>query len=95
MSCMITHHLHSHLFSGHRNYEQLGLKFKLFAAEVLFNRGLSQIYLGYNQEGMSDLKEARNVKVTEEHDVIDEAIRDRGERYTVFSIVCPFLCLPT
>ena len=40
---------------------------------------------------MNDLKQARNEKVTEEHDVIDEAIRDRGERYTVFSIVCPFL----
>ncbi|KIM63890.1 hypothetical protein SCLCIDRAFT_1213681 [Scleroderma citrinum Foug A] len=77
------------------NYEQLGLKFKLFAAEVLFNRGLSQIYLGYNQEGMSDLKEARNVKVTEEHDVIDEAIRDRGERYTVFSIPVGILYRPS
>ena len=29
-----------------RNYEQLGLKFKLFSAEVLFNKGLSLIYMG-------------------------------------------------
>ena len=48
---------------------------------------------------MNDLKQARNEKVTEEHDVIDEAIRDRGDRYTVFSIVCsssyfhPWRCL--
>ncbi|KAI6148448.1 hypothetical protein BKA82DRAFT_4137113 [Pisolithus tinctorius] len=68
------------------NYEQLGLKFKLFSAEVLFNRGLAQLYLGYTAEGMNDLKQAAQEKVTVEHDVIDDAIRDRGERYTVFSI---------
>ena len=31
------------------NYEQLGLKFKLYSAEVLFNRGLTQIYMGNAQ----------------------------------------------
>ena len=31
------------------NYEQLGLKFKLYSAEVLFNRGLTQIYMGNMQ----------------------------------------------
>ncbi|KAH7926948.1 hypothetical protein BV22DRAFT_1127733 [Leucogyrophana mollusca] len=68
------------------NYEQIGLKFKLFSAEVLFNKGLSRIYLGYAQEGMFDLEEARKEKVTDDHNVIDDAIRDRGEGYTVFSI---------
>jgi hypothetical protein len=33
------------------------------------------------------MDEARKEKVTEEHKVIDEAIRDRGDGYTVFSIV--------
>jgi hypothetical protein len=33
------------------------------------------------------MQEAQKEKVTEEHNVIDEAIRDRGEGYTVFSIV--------
>lgn len=33
------------------------------------------------------MEDARNQKVTEEHDVIDDAIKDRGEGYTVFSIV--------
>ena len=69
------------------NYEQLGLKFKLFSAEVLFNKGLSQIYLGRVEEGLLDLEEARKEKATEEHNVIDDAIADRGEGYTVFSIV--------
>ncbi|KAI6116071.1 hypothetical protein F5141DRAFT_1001142 [Pisolithus sp. B1] len=76
------------------NYEQLGLKFKLFSAEVLFNRGLSQLYLGYTREGMNDLEEAGKEKVTTEHDVIDDAIRDRGERYTVFSIPVGVLYRP-
>lgn len=69
------------------NYEQLGLKFKLYSAEVLFNKGLSQIYQGNDQQGIADMEEARREKATEEHNVIDDAIQDRGEGYTVFSIV--------
>ncbi|KAH7915068.1 hypothetical protein BJ138DRAFT_1142564 [Hygrophoropsis aurantiaca] len=68
------------------NYEQIGLKFKLFSAEVLFNKGLSRIYLGYMDDGLFDMQEARKEKVTDEHNVIDDAIRDHGEGYTVFSI---------
>jgi hypothetical protein len=49
--------------------------------------GLSLIYLGQTQEGMAELADAARQKVTEEHSVIDEAIRDRGDGYTVFSIV--------
>ncbi|CAG7854232.1 SubName: Full=Related to NADPH oxidase cytosolic protein p67phox {ECO:0000313/EMBL:CCA67529.1} [Serendipita indica DSM 11827] len=69
------------------NYEQLGLQFRLYSAEVLFNKGLCHIYLGNSAEGMQDMQEAKKEKVTEEHNVIDEAIRDMGEGYTVFSIV--------
>ncbi|KZS88882.1 hypothetical protein SISNIDRAFT_459314 [Sistotremastrum niveocremeum HHB9708] len=68
------------------NYEQLGLKFKLYSAEVLFNKGLSMIYMNQVDEGMQDLEEARRNKVTDEHNVIEDAIKDRGEGYTVFSI---------
>lgn len=39
------------------------------------------------QEGMTELEDASRQQATEEHSVIDEAIRDRGEGYTVFSIV--------
>lgn len=69
------------------NYEQLGLKFKLFSAEVLFNKGLSLIYMGRLEEGLMDLEEAKKEKATDEHNVIDDAIADRGDGYTVFSIV--------
>jgi hypothetical protein len=77
------------------NYEQLGLKFKLFSAEVLFNKGLSLIYLGKVQEGLIDMEEARRDKATEEHNVIDDAIADRGEGYTVFSIPVGVLYRPS
>lgn len=71
-----------------RNYEQLGLNFKLYAAEVLFNKGMCLIYLDRMEEGVDALAEASTVKETENHDVIDEAIRDQGDGYTVFSVVC-------
>ncbi|SMQ47267.1 unnamed protein product [Zymoseptoria tritici ST99CH_1A5] len=68
------------------DYEQLGLKFKLFSCEVLFNRGLCYIYLQQKDAGMQDLIFATREKVVPDHDVIDEAIREHAEGYTVFSI---------
>lgn len=69
------------------NYEQLGLKFRLFSAEVLYNKGLCLIYMGRVQDGLQDLQEASKDKAIDDHSVIDEAIRDRGEGYMVFSVV--------
>jgi len=43
--------------------------------------------MGQIQQGLADMEEARREKATEEHNVIDDAIADRGEGYTVFSIV--------
>ncbi|KAI4118378.1 MAG: hypothetical protein LQ345_001547 [Seirophora villosa] len=68
------------------NYEQLGLKFKLYSCEVLFNRGLCYIYLQQLQAGMGDLQYAAKEKVSPDHDVIDDAIAEEAEGYTVFSI---------
>lgn len=61
------------------DYDQLGLKFKLFSCEVLFNRGLCYIYLQQMDAGMADLGFAVKEKVTPDHDVIDEAIREEAE----------------
>jgi tetratricopeptide (TPR) repeat protein len=61
------------------DYEQLGLKFKLFACEVLFNRGLCYIYLSQLEQGMQDMSYAAKEKVVPDHDVIDEAIREQAE----------------
>ncbi|KAL1746176.1 hypothetical protein HDZ31DRAFT_34709 [Schizophyllum fasciatum] len=77
------------------NYEQLGLKFKLYSAEVLFNKGLSLIYLGQLPEGMAVMQEARRAKATDEHNVIDDAIADQGQGYTVFSIPVGILYRPS
>ncbi|EUC62514.1 NADPH oxidase regulator NoxR [Rhizoctonia solani AG-3 Rhs1AP] len=77
------------------NYEQLGLKFRLYSAEVLFNRGLCLIYMGRLDNGLQDMREAQLAKVTEEHGVIDDAIQDQGEGYTVFSIPVGVLYRPS
>ncbi len=61
------------------DYEQLGLKFKLFSCEVLFNRGLSYVYMSQIETGLADLNYAAKEKVTPDHDVIDEAIREEAE----------------
>ncbi|KAF9049922.1 NADPH oxidase regulator NoxR [Panaeolus papilionaceus] len=77
------------------NYEQLGLKFRLFSAEVHFNIGLSKIYMGDVAAGLQDMEEARRDKATDEHSVIDDAIKDRGDGYTVFSIPVGILYRPS
>lgn len=69
------------------DYSQLGLGYRLELAEVLFNRGLCLVYLGDMEEGMQAMQEAAKHKVAPEHEVIEEAIRDGAEGYTVFSIV--------
>ncbi|PNS13760.1 Neutrophil cytosol factor 2 [Sphaceloma murrayae] len=73
---------------GNRNidYSQLGLKFKLHSCEALFNRGLCYFYLQQREAAMSDLLFAAQEKAVPDHNVIDDAIRERIEGYTVFSI---------
>jgi len=70
----------------HIDYDQLGLKFKLYSCEVLFNRGLCYIYLQQKDAGLQDLIFAAREKAVPDHDVIDEAIKEQAEGYTVFSI---------
>ncbi|KAG8764827.1 hypothetical protein FRC12_007862 [Ceratobasidium sp. 428] len=77
------------------NYEQLGLKFRLYSAEVLFNKGLCLIYMNRVDQGIQDMREAQKEKATEEHGVIDDAIQDQGEGYTVFSIPVGILYRPS
>lgn len=61
------------------DYAQLGLLFKLYSCEVLFNRGLCYIYLQQKEAGLQDLAYAVKEKVVEDHNVIDEAIREEAE----------------
>lgn len=76
------------------NYEQIGLKFRLYTAEILFNRGLCLLNLGRSEDGMQDLLAAQKEKCTPEHEVIDDAIREQGDGYTVFSIPVGVLFRP-
>ncbi|KAG8859707.1 hypothetical protein FRB96_004281 [Tulasnella sp. 330] len=73
---------------GHEsiNYEQLGLKYKLHSAAVLFNQGITMINLGNPDRGMQLLKDALALRAIDDHDVIADAIQDRGDGYTVFCI---------
>ncbi|TEB37430.1 NADPH oxidase regulator NoxR [Coprinellus micaceus] len=77
------------------DYEQLGLKFRLYSAEVLFNRGLCMVNTGQMDKGLQMMQEARREKATEEHNVIDEALADQGQGYTVFSIPVGVLYRPS
>ncbi|KAG9096718.1 hypothetical protein FS749_007879 [Ceratobasidium sp. UAMH 11750] len=77
------------------NYEQVGLRFRLYSAEILFNRGLCQIFMGRLDIGLQDMREAQKAKVTKEHNVFDDAILERGEGYTVFSIPVGVLYRPS
>jgi hypothetical protein len=74
------------------DYEQLGLKFKLYSCEVLFNRGLCYIYLRQIDQGMQDLSFAAKEKAVPDHDVINEAIRERAE-VTISVIFCYMLLI--
>ncbi|KAJ7156403.1 hypothetical protein C8R46DRAFT_910038 [Mycena filopes] len=68
------------------DYEQIGLNFRLYSAEVLFNQGLCLIHLDQAVKGLVDLEAAKAAKVTKDHDIIDGAIRRNGRGYTVFSV---------
>ncbi|RKF58411.1 putative nadph oxidase regulator [Erysiphe neolycopersici] len=68
------------------DYSQLGLNFKLYSCEALFNRGLCYMYLGEKEAGLQDFSFAVKEKAVEDHNVIDDAIAEEAEGYTVFSI---------
>ncbi|PKY02879.1 PB1 domain protein [Aspergillus campestris IBT 28561] len=76
------------------DYDQLGLKFRLFSCEVLFNRGLCYIYLRQMGPGLQDLEYASKEQVTSDHAVINDALREHAEGYTVFSIPVGVLYRP-
>ncbi|KAI9798933.1 MAG: hypothetical protein M1825_004946 [Sarcosagium campestre] len=76
------------------DYDQLGLKFKLYSCEVLFNRGLCYIYLQQKDAGMHDFQFAVKEKQVDDHNVIDEAIKEEAQGYTVFSIPVGLLYRP-
>ncbi|KAF9116020.1 hypothetical protein BGX27_005253 [Mortierella sp. AM989] len=68
------------------DYTQLGLDFKLYSCQVLFNRALCYIELGEMDLGMTDMWRATREKQTKAHDMLDQALRDKGQDCTVFTV---------
>jgi len=68
------------------DYTQLGLDFKLYSCQVLLNRALCYIELGEIDLGMTDLWRATREKQTKAHDILDQALRDKGQDSTVFTV---------
>ncbi|KAF9994108.1 hypothetical protein BGZ79_001173 [Entomortierella chlamydospora] len=68
------------------DYTQLGLDFKLYSCQVLYNRALCYLEVGQQDLGMTDLWRATQEKQTKEHDVLDQALRDKGRDCTVFTV---------
>ncbi|KAF9437818.1 hypothetical protein BGZ76_010982 [Entomortierella beljakovae] len=68
------------------DYTQLGLDFKLYSCQVLFNRALCYIELGEMDMGMADMWRATREKQTKAHDILDQALRDKGQDSTVFTV---------
>ncbi|KAJ6461591.1 hypothetical protein C8R47DRAFT_1159304 [Mycena vitilis] len=77
------------------NYEQLGLCFRLFASEVLFNLGLTRIRLGRMEKAEEYLEKAKLLTMMDDHDLIEDVIRDKGEGFTVFSLAPGVLFWPS
>lgn len=68
------------------DYKQLGLDYKLFSCEALYNRGLCYLFMNNEDAGMADLDAAQAEKQTPDHDIIDEAIQQGIEGLSVFSL---------
>lgn len=73
------------------DYLQLGLDFKLYSCEVLFNRGVCYFKLGSDAEGMNDLLAAANEKQLPHHERISRGIDDKSQPFELF--VLPPGCL--
>lgn len=59
------------------DYKQLGLEFRLYYAEVMFNRGMVQFLMGLNENAFDDLALASQAKMERSHDMIDQVLRSK------------------
>ncbi|KAJ3355260.1 hypothetical protein GGF32_002089 [Allomyces javanicus] len=68
------------------DYTQLGLAYRLYACEILYNRALASFAVGDDDAAMDDLAEAAKGKKTPDHGKIDDAIRARGSGCRAFLV---------
>ncbi|KAJ2614033.1 hypothetical protein H4S08_001915 [Coemansia sp. RSA 1365] len=69
------------------DYTQIGLEYKVYTCEVLYNRALCFFCLGQEQDAQDDLTDAIRHAVEERHSWIKKAIESRG-------MDCPLYCVP-
>ncbi|KAI8873343.1 NADPH oxidase regulator NoxR [Ramicandelaber brevisporus] len=61
------------------DYTQLGLRFKLFACDVLYNRALCNYCRGEPEEADKDLKAAYGEQREKRHEMVEQAIKSKGK----------------
>ncbi|KAJ1967441.1 hypothetical protein H4R35_006710 [Dimargaris xerosporica] len=69
------------------DYTQIGLDYKLYACDVLYNRGLCHFELGDKPTGMNDLLAAQQDRKEKRHAIISRAIDCEGKS-------CPLIAVP-
>ncbi|KAJ1970027.1 hypothetical protein IWQ62_000232 [Dispira parvispora] len=69
------------------DYTQIGLDYKLYSCDVLYNRGLCQFELGDKPGGMNDLLAAQQDRKEKRHNIFSRAIDNAGAG-------CPLIAVP-
>ncbi|KAJ1723530.1 hypothetical protein LPJ53_002142 [Coemansia erecta] len=69
------------------DYTQLGLEYKVYTCETLYNRALCYFCLGQEESARADLKTASTLVAEERHSWIKKAMDSNG-------MDCPLYCVP-
>ncbi|KAJ2409306.1 hypothetical protein J3F80_001405 [Coemansia sp. RSA 2526] len=69
------------------DYTQIGLDYKVYTCEVMYNRALCFFCLGQEEDALADLADASKRAVEERHSWIKKAIASNG-------MDCPLYCVP-
>ncbi|KAJ1733007.1 hypothetical protein LPJ61_001770 [Coemansia biformis] len=69
------------------DYTQIGLNYKVYTCEVIYNRALCFFCLGQEEDAQADLADASKHIVEERHSLIKRAIASNG-------MDCPLYCIP-
>ncbi|KAI9188932.1 hypothetical protein H9P43_000354 [Blastocladiella emersonii ATCC 22665] len=76
------------------DYTQLGLEYKLYACEVMYNRALVLFQLGDEGAALQLLAQAAKAKHIPDHDIINEAMQYRGDGCQLFQVPANLLYKP-
>ncbi|KAF5372613.1 hypothetical protein D9758_005185 [Tetrapyrgos nigripes] len=77
------------------NYEELGLDFVLYAAEILFNKAKALVHLDRTEEGLTFLRRAVSSSSEQSHAIIKDATADTIKGMDAFAIPDGILFRPS